>query len=112
MAGSLSPEHILAKAEQKEREYDWLVAVGPYENAQSYYLSQKDYLRAGEIQERIGLCLHRAAMQSKSRSEFKKRMRNAIAAYEQANNLYEKVVREQKDARKLRCKALAKYLEY
>ncbi len=112
MSRSLPVQRILVKAEKKERTYDWLGAAELYDEASSSYLKQKNYLKAGEIQERIGICFHRAAMQSKNRSEFKKIMQNAVTACERAQSFHEEVSDGPKEARKQRCNALAKYFDH
>ena len=101
---------ILAQAEEKEKEYDWLHAIVFYKKALDQTLKQREFSKAGEIQERIGFCLHRAAMQAESQEEFKERMRRAVKAYDEACGFYEKLTDEQKSARMFRCRAITKYL--
>ena len=111
MPKSQSVQRVLAQAKDKEKRYDWLGAVEFHKKALGQVLEQKDFLKAGEIEERIGYCFHRAAMQAESREEFKERMRLAIEAYEKAHGFYEKLGHEQK-ATMLRCRAVAKFLGY
>jgi len=107
-----SPRHAcIDKAKEKEKSYDWLAAVDFYEKASSFALRKKDFLEAGEIRERIGYCLYRAAFQAENQKEFKERMQRAIEAYEKANGFYEKTA-EEKAAWMFRCEALTKYLGY
>jgi hypothetical protein len=105
-------EGLLNNAESREKEYNWLGAIEFYEKALACVLQQKDFLKAGEILERIGFCLHKAAMQAESREEFKQGMQQAVEAYEKAQGFYENLADEQKPARIFRCRAIAKYLGY
>lgn len=112
MPKNRSLQSILAQAKEKEKKYDWLHAAESYNEAQAGILKQKDFLKAGEVQERIGFCFHRAAMQAESQEGFTERMRHAIEANEKAHRSYEKLQGKQRDARKLRCDAFAKYFGY
>jgi len=104
-------EKITRKAVEKERKYAWLDARGYYEEALGQTLSLKDFLKAGEIQERIGYCLHRAAMQAKNQKEFEGKASEAVKAFQAAKDLYERSRDEKKTARALRCDAASKYVE-
>jgi len=101
----------LGKAKAFEKSYDWLKAVDFYEQVFGM-TGEKDFLKKGEIQEKIGACFQRASFQAGSQEEFKEKMRRAIEAYEKAYGLYEKLEDEQKDARMLRCSAIVKLLSY
>ncbi|MDH5374768.1 MAG: hypothetical protein OEZ21_00890 [Candidatus Bathyarchaeota archaeon] len=103
---------FLVQAEEKEKTYDWLEAVEFYKKALAYVLKQKDFLKAGDVQERIGHCFYRAAFQAESREEFKEGMQRAVEAYEEAHGLYEKLADEQKIARIFRCDAMPAYIGY
>ncbi len=112
MSKDQSLQHVLAQAEKREKKYEWLRAVESYGEAQACVVKRKDSLRAGEIQERIGFCFHRSAMQAKTQKEFRERMQHAIVAYEKARQFYENLPNNQRDARKLRCNAAIQYLRY
>ena len=99
---------FLAQVEEKEKTYDWLGAVKFYKKALAQVLKQKDFLKAGEVQERIGYCFHRAAFQAETQEEFKERMQQAIEAYEKARGFYEKLNGRKKAGRIFRCDAVAK----
>ena len=107
----MSVQRLLARAEEKEKTYDWVKAEEFYEQALRA-VGKKDSLKNGETWEKIGYCYHRAAFQAESRKEFEQRMQRAIKAYEKASVFYEKLVDEQKAAMVFRCKAVAKYLGY
>ena len=103
-------ETVFDKARSLEKKYDWLKAADLYEQA-LLDVGKNDYLKRGEIQEKIGHCFHKVAMQAESREEFKQRMQRAAEAYEKAGELYEKLAEEQ-EARSFRSRAVAKYLGF
>ena len=102
---------ILEQAGEHEKKYNWLEARDRYERARGG-VDEKGFVEKGELQEKIGYCLHRAAFQAESREEFKERMGEAIEAYAEAQALYEKSGSDEKSARIDRCGAVAKYLGY
>ena len=104
-------KEIFGKAGALKKEYDWVKAAELYEQALSM-VGKKDFLKKGEVQEKIGYCFHRAAFQAESREEFRERMQRAVEAYEKAHGFYEKLADAQKTARMFRCGAVAKYLGY
>lgn len=112
MSKSQSLHHILTHARGREKEYDWLGAVESYHKAQTSVLKQKDFLKAGEMQEKIGFCLQNAAMQGKSQKEFREQMQKAIKAYEKARGFYEQSMKKQGATQKLRCEAVTRYLRH
>ncbi|UCH57447.1 MAG: hypothetical protein JSV18_00570 [Candidatus Bathyarchaeota archaeon] len=105
-------EAILSQAKEQEKTYDWMNTKDLYENALKASLRIEDFLIAGEINERMGHCLRRAAFQAGTREEFKNRIQQAIEAYEGAYGSYERLTDEQMAARMLRCQAVARYLGY
>lgn len=109
MSNARRLEDILNAAQAHEKSYAWLEAAKLYAQAVGV-VGQKDFLLKGEIQERIGYCCRRAAMQAESQEAFKERMQRAVDAYKNAGGLYESLVDAQKAARKLRCLAVVKYL--
>jgi len=72
-------EKIFTKAEELENKYDWIKAADVYEQALSV-VGKEDFLRKGQIQEKIGFCFHVGAMQAENPEEFKERMQRAIRA--------------------------------
>ena len=112
MSENRSLQRVLAQAKEKEKKYDWLRAVESYDEAQTNVLKQKDFLKAGEIQERIGFCFHKAAMQAESQEKFRERIQQGVEAYKKARGFYEGLLNKQKAARRFRCMAVAKYLGY
>jgi hypothetical protein len=65
---------FLAQAEEKEKTYDWLGAAEFHKKALAQVLKQEEFLKAGEVEERIGYCLYRAAFQAVTNEDFNKRM--------------------------------------
>ncbi|MHA2302802.1 MAG: hypothetical protein ACXACD_17785, partial [Candidatus Thorarchaeota archaeon] len=70
-----------------------------------------DFFRRGEIQEKNGHSLHRAAFQAENREEFLEKLGNAVETYKKAWVLYEKSG-DENTAWVLRCKAISKYLNH
>jgi tetratricopeptide (TPR) repeat protein len=104
-------EEILHQAELLEKEYDWPGAVGLYEKALKL-LPQDDFSRMGEIHERSGYASYRAAMQAESREEFKNRMCQGVAGYEEAKGSYSRLSEPGKAPRMLRCDAAIAFMRY
>jgi len=104
-------EEIFGKAGALEKKYEWLKAIDVYGQALRG-VGKEDFLKKGEVQEKIGHCFYRGAFQAESQEEFKERMRQAIEAFEKAHGSYEKTADEKKDAWMFRCEALTKYLGY
>ena len=108
---SASIDEILGEATRLEKEYEWLQASELYGQALSM-VDEGDYFRRGEIQEKKGHSLHRAAFQTESREEFLERLGKAVEAYEAARELYKRVVNERGAGWVLRCRAFSKYLSH
>jgi len=96
---------VVAQAEEKEKNYLWLEAVDLYNQA-------LQVIEKGEVQEKVGYAFYRAAMQAESVDEFRERMRQAVANYEKANELYGMVGEQGKKPRVLRCDAVVAFLGY
>lgn len=107
MSETMDTELILKHALELERDYDWIGAVDFYEKALGL-VPVTDFLKLGEVQERMGYGLFRAACQADSVDEFKNRMRRSVESYEKAAELFEKV----DAARGLYCRAMARYSEF
>jgi hypothetical protein len=108
---STSIEEILGNAAEQEKEYEWLQASGFYEQALDI-VDEGDFFRRGEIQEKNGHSLHRAAFQAENREEFLERLSKAVEAYNTARGFYENVADEKGDGWTLRSEALVRYLEH
>jgi len=104
-------EEILHRAEQLEKEYDWLGAAELYEKALNL-LQQDDFSRKGEIHECLGYASYRAAFQAERNDEFRVRMRHAVAAYEKANRCNERLNEPVKTRKILYCNAMIVYMDY
>jgi tetratricopeptide (TPR) repeat protein len=104
-------EEILHQAEQLEKEYDWSGAAESYEKALNL-VPQTDFSKRGEIHERLGYALYRAAFQAGGNDEFKAKMRQAVAAYEKANRCNERLNEPVKTPKTLHCNAMIVYMDY
>ena len=101
-------EEIFGKARALEKKYDWLKATALYEQA-LHAVGKRDFLRNGEIQERIGYCFYRAAFQAETQQEFKRRMELSVEAYKEAAMLFESSEDSKKLGRINCCRAGASY---
>jgi len=104
-------EAILSQAEKLERRYDWLGTIESYRKALGL-VSEQDFSRMGEIHERLGFALYRAAMQAKSVQEFKVRCAKAIENYEESKEFYARLRVPEKTPTMLRCEAMIAYMGY
>jgi len=111
MSESSDVEFFLSQAGEREKEYGWLVAAEFYRKAMGL-VPQTDFLKLGQIHERIGYGSFRAAMQAESVEQFRERMHEAVANYEKANDFYERLSGLGKTPRMLRCDAMIVYLGY
>ncbi|MCW4027490.1 MAG: hypothetical protein NWE76_08415, partial [Candidatus Bathyarchaeota archaeon] len=102
---------VLVEATSLEKEYDWMGAKDLYEQA-LIAVDEGDHFRKGEIQEKIGYSLHRAAFQAESREEFRDRMQHAIEAYEKAYGFYGNLTDERGAPWMLRCTAISRDLSH
>jgi len=83
-------EEVVGKAKLLEKKYEWLEAAQLYEQAYRA-VGKSDFLRKGEIQERVGHCFHRGAFQAETQEESKRRMGLSMEAYEEAAGLFERL---------------------
>jgi hypothetical protein len=104
-------EVILHQAEQSEKEYDWSGAAGSYEKALNL-LPQDDFLKRGEIHERLGYAFYRFAFQAQSNNEFRDRLHQSTITYEKTIEFYGRPKESVKTARMLRCNAMIAYIGY
>jgi hypothetical protein len=104
-------EHLLKKAKEEEKKYEWLQAAKDYEKASEWLLEAKDLLEAAELQERVGFCFYRAAMQSKDNTEFKSVLKQSILAYEKEAKLLESANREEYQAKIDHANAMIAYVK-
>ncbi|HVO36813.1 MAG TPA: hypothetical protein VMT01_01420 [Candidatus Acidoferrum sp.] len=104
-------EEILHQAAQSEKEYDWSGAAGSYEKALTL-LPRDDFSKMGEIHERLGYAFYRFAFQAESKDEFRQRLRQAVANYEKASELYQKLNEPKKTGIALRCDAMNAFMGY
>jgi hypothetical protein len=104
-------ERPISTAGKLERKYDWLGAATLYRDAMNL-VSALEFLKKGEMQERIGHCLYRAAFQTDGLDEFRGRMQRALDAYTSARGFYAQLTSVQKVGRVFRCDAIASYLHF
>jgi len=101
-------QETFGKAQVLEKKYDWVKATVLYEQA-LHMVGKRDFLRKGEIQERIGYCFYQAAFQAGTQEEFGRHMGLSVEAYESAAGLFERVKDSKEHARMNCCKARVSY---
>jgi len=111
MSEGLDVEQILGKAAENEKQYEWLGAAEFYGKALSL-MPGASPLKLGQVQERLSYAFYRAAMQAESVTEFRDRMSQSVAHYEEAKESYEKMSEPGKTSRVLRCDATIAYIGY
>lgn len=97
------------EASENEKAYNWLRAANSYEEALTV-ISQKESSRRGDIEERKGYALYKAAMQSESVESFRRRMSLAIEEYERARASCEESHETGAKARWFRCESMIAFL--
>ena len=98
----------MEKARELEKRYEWLDAVDSYEQASS--LVSEDILTLAKIQEQIGFCFFRAALQANTNNIFRDRMELAVKAYKETVKLIQGVEKNIKCAEISHAKALIAYV--
>jgi len=98
---------LLEKAKGLEKRYDWLDAADFFE--QAYSLVSEDFLKAAELQERIGFCFFKAARQADTTDIFRNRMELAVEAYKKSVGLLLSVEKNGTHAKITHVKALVAY---
>jgi len=83
------------EAKESEKKYNWLDAKGAYEKASKLALDRKDYSEAAELNDRIGYCFFRAALQAETKEQFETRMRLSSEAYKQMYEFLQKIGSEE-----------------
>jgi hypothetical protein len=100
----------LNEAYKLEKKYKWLDAAKQYAEAANAFVKH-DFLKSGELHERIGYCYHRAAYQSETNEEFRDLVELASRSYEKALKFYRKAQDIISKAKQLHCVAQALYLK-
>ena len=84
-------ESFLNQAKEKEKKYEWLQATEFYKKAFDQKSMTRDVFKATELQEKLGYCYFRAALQAKQPEQSRKRMNLAIKAHETAVGLVKNI---------------------
>jgi hypothetical protein len=104
-------ENAIGKAGELEKNYDWLGAAEVYREALGF-VSETDFFKKGQVQERIGCAFYRAAMQAESVDEFRDRMRRAIEGYDKTREYYGRSSGQGEKPRTIRCDAIIARINY
>jgi len=99
---------IFKRAEERERDYDWLAAIEIYRRGLDSLQKREDFEAVGLVEEGIGNCLYRAAFQAETHAEFENGMHRAAGAYTRAAEQ----CRQVKSARDHGCEAFITRCEY
>ena len=100
-------ESLSKKAKDLEKKYEWLQAAKVYSKAVD--IEKAEPLNAAELQEKMGYCLFRAALQSTTNTQFKHRMSRAVQSNRTASKLFQKCEDEDYLAKVISCQAREKY---
>ncbi len=92
-------DHLLNKAKEHEKKYNWYNAADFYEKALGLALEKRVPLEANKLRERMGFCFYKAALQAVTNEQFKKRMKLAIKSYREAAEIPEGIKEGEKDLR-------------
>jgi len=80
-------EHLLEKAKELEKKYEWLQAIDVYKRILDFASKENNLTKLAEFEERIGFCYFISAFQAQSNKEFKKRLTDAILSIEKTINI-------------------------
>lgn len=81
-------EDRLARAAELSNKYDWIASARKYDEVLDTLSSDNDFQETGRIGELAGRAYFKAAFQSETRDEFKRRMRLSQNSYEKAKQSY------------------------
>jgi len=111
MSDASSVDVILNQAREREKAYDWLDAAEFYRKALNL-VPETDFLKLGQVQEKVGYASYRATMQAENLNVFRDRMREAVADYEKAKEFYRMMSEPRKAPWMLRCDAVVAFFGY
>jgi tetratricopeptide (TPR) repeat protein len=106
-----SLEDVLSEAKEKEKQYEWMKAAQSYRKALTL-AAESDFLRKGQISESLAYAVYKTAFQANSGNEFKERMTQAKAHYEEVKAYYERAGDTEKGPRISRCDAMIAFAGY
>jgi len=100
---------LLNRAKEQEKAYCWLGAADVYRGALEL-LPKDNSARRGQIQEERAYALFRTTMQAENIEEFKERLSETAAQYEEAKKSYSEASSHASSPRVGRCDAMIAYL--
>jgi len=104
-------ESLLSRANELEREYDWLGAATLYRSALSSF-SETGVARTAQIGESLAYALFKAAFQADRLEEFRSQLGDAIAAYGQVLGSYRGTMLPAAPSLAKRCEAMLALSNY
>lgn len=99
---------ILDEAKHREKEYNWLEAAELYRRV-SGKAGKDDIIQRADLQEKIGYCLNKAALQAEDPEKFIKVGQLAVEAYEAAAQLLEEKGGPEITGKRMKLSAMANY---
>jgi len=108
MPREVDVQAMLQKAEEQEQEYEWLEAAKSYEKSLSS--EQAVSFSAAQIWEKVAFCYSAASRQSEDQEQFSKLRQQAVDAYRNAANFFEKESSHEAGGKSAQCNALAEYV--
>lgn len=98
-------EGYLRKAEEFEKNHGWLEAAELY--GEVLRIGEEDSSKKAEIQEKLGLCFYKVALQTDKQDVLNSHVQKAAEAYEAASRAFSSLSDPSCKASAIRCKALA-----
>jgi hypothetical protein len=107
----VDPEALLSRANEQEKEYDWIGAAESFQSALEM-LPEDDSFSVGRIQEALAYALFRCAMQAEHVEEFKARLNETERQYERARQSLDKAASLASSPLMHRCEAMIACLRF
>jgi tetratricopeptide (TPR) repeat protein len=104
-------ESFLSRAKEQEKKYDWIGAAESYGKALDL-VSVNNLIEAGEILEKQGFSLYKAAMQSEGNNQLRELTQKAIDCYVKAKANYGKSPESERIPFQTRSNAMIAFLRY
>ena len=104
-------ESLLDRAKELEKKYEWLQAAEFYKKAADLVLAENDLFKAADLNEKMGFCYYRAALQAQSNIEFRKTLKSSIKAYQEESKLLGGIENEECHIKRIHADALTAFVK-
>jgi len=91
MTSEESEESVLKKAQEEERNFNWVSAANLYQKAVNFYLDKNLADKVADNYKKLGYAHARAADTVETAEEYLKQIKCAIKAYKDANKLFKRL---------------------